>query len=220
MAPQGLKGAEVRFDRITVTGTEDLLMAAVLAEGETVIGNAAREPEVVDLARLLTAMGADIIGEGTSTIRVGGVARLHGAGHTIIADRIEAGTFLIAGALTRGDLLVTGCVPEHLRALIAKLHQAGAEVSEAGSGCLAGARAAPSKERGRDHRGAPGIRHGLAGPVHGVDDAGRGDFLCNRDHFREPLHARAGIVANGREHPAGGPAGHRRRPLQLCRARR
>ena len=94
------------------------------------IDNAAREPEVVDLAALLTKMGASIEGAGTSTIRVRGVARLHGAEHTIIADRIEAGTFLIAGALTRGDLLVTGCDPEHLRALIAKLHQAGAEVTE------------------------------------------------------------------------------------------
>jgi UDP-N-acetylglucosamine 1-carboxyvinyltransferase len=136
VAPAGLKGAQVRFDRITVTGTEDLLMAAVLARGETVIDNAAREPEVVDLARLLTAMGADITGAGTSTMRVGGVANLHGAEHTIIADRIEAGTFLIAGALTRGDLLVTGCVPDHLRALIAKLQQAGAEVSEAGCDAL------------------------------------------------------------------------------------
>ncbi len=136
VAPEGLKGAEVRFDRVTVTGTEDLLMAAVLARGETVIGNAAREPEVVDLARLLTAMGADIAGEGTSTIRIRGVAKLHGAEHTIIADRIEAGTFLIAGALTRGDLLVTGCVADHLRALIAKLHQSGAEVTEDAPGVL------------------------------------------------------------------------------------
>ena len=102
IASQGLKGAEVGFDRITVTGTEDLLMAAVLARGETVINNAAREPEVVDLARLLTSMGADIAGAGTSTIRVRGVTSLHGAEHTIIADRIEAGTFLIAGAITRG----------------------------------------------------------------------------------------------------------------------
>src|SRR5580698_1614397 len=130
IASEGLKGAEVGFDRITVTGTEDLLMAAVLARGQTVINNAAREPEVVDLARLLTSMGADIAGAGTSTIRVRGVTSLHGAEHTIIADRIEAGTFLIAGAISRGDLLITGCVPEHLRALIAKLHQAGAEVSE------------------------------------------------------------------------------------------
>jgi len=131
-APHGLRGAEVHFDRITVTGTEDLMMAAVLAQGETVIDNAAREPEVVDLAGLLTKMGAHIEGAGTSTIRIRGVTRLHGASHTIIPDRIEAGTFLIAGAITRGDLLVTDCAPDHLQALIAKLHQAGAEVAEAG----------------------------------------------------------------------------------------
>jgi len=131
VAPKGLRGANVQFDRISVTGTEDLLMAAVLARGETVIGNAAREPEVADLAALLTRMGAKIEGAGTSTIHVQGVASLTGAEHTIIADRIEAGTFLIAGALTRGDLRIAGCVPEHLRALIAKLQQAGVEVSEA-----------------------------------------------------------------------------------------
>ena len=119
-APHGLHGAHVQFDRITVTGTEDLLMAAVLARGETVIENAAREPEVADLAALLVKMGAHIEGAGTSTIRVQGVRKLGGAEHTIIPDRIEAGTFLIAGALTGGDLIVRGCVPEHLRALIAK----------------------------------------------------------------------------------------------------
>jgi UDP-N-acetylglucosamine 1-carboxyvinyltransferase len=131
-APHGLHGAEITFDRITVTGTEDLLMAAVLASGETVIHNAAREPEVVDLARLLIAMGASIEGAGSSTIRVQGVSKLSGTSgaHSIIADRIETGTFLIAGALTRGDLLITACEPAHLRALIAKLHQAGAEVTE------------------------------------------------------------------------------------------
>jgi UDP-N-acetylglucosamine 1-carboxyvinyltransferase len=130
-APNGLEGAEVSFDRITVTGTEDLLMAAVLAAGETVINNAAREPEVVDLADLLTKMGAGIEGAGTSTIRVKGVQKLHGATHTIIADRIEAGTFLVAGAITKGDLTVTGCAPDHLRALIRKLQDCGAEVTEA-----------------------------------------------------------------------------------------
>jgi UDP-N-acetylglucosamine 1-carboxyvinyltransferase len=129
-APHGLDGAKVHFDRISVTGTEDLLMAAVLARGETVINNAAREPEVVDLAELLTKMGAKIEGAGTSVIKVRGVERLHGAEHAIIADRIETGTFLIAGALTGGDLLVTGCVPGHIRALLAKLDQAGVEVSE------------------------------------------------------------------------------------------
>ena len=136
VAPNGLKGAPVHFDRITVTGTEDVLMAAVLASGETIIDNAAREPEVVDLAALLTAMGASIEGAGTSTIRVRGVASLHGGAHTIIADRIEAGTFLVAGAITRGDVVTAGCVPEHLRALIAKLRECGAEVTEPAPGSL------------------------------------------------------------------------------------
>jgi UDP-N-acetylglucosamine 1-carboxyvinyltransferase len=129
VAPDGLKGAQVVFDRITVTGTEDILMAAVLAEGETLIENAAREPEVVDLAALLTKMGAKIEGAGTSIIRVHGVPKLHGATHEIIADRIEAGTFVIAGAIAGGDLNVTGCVPEHLDALFAKLGEAGVRVS-------------------------------------------------------------------------------------------
>jgi UDP-N-acetylglucosamine 1-carboxyvinyltransferase len=128
-APAGLRGAHVVFDRITVTGTEDLMMAAVLARGETLIGNAAREPEVVDVANLLNAMGARIEGAGTSTIRIEGVARLRGAAHTIIPDRIEAGTFLIAGAITGGDVTVTGCEPEHLQSLFVKLEKAGCEVT-------------------------------------------------------------------------------------------
>ena len=116
-----LEGAEVAFDRITVTGTEDLLMAAVLARGETKtdLANAAREPEAWTWQNP-TRLGANIQGAGTSVIRVQGVAKLHGAAHTIIADRIETGTFLIAGAMTHGNLLLTGCEPEHLRAFIAK----------------------------------------------------------------------------------------------------
>ena len=135
-APGGLKGTLVQFDRITVTGTEDVLMAAVLAEGTTTIQNAAREPEVQDLAELLNKMGARIDGAGSSTIQVHGVAKLHGAEHTIIADRIEAGTFLIAGAMTRGDLLISGCIPAHLDALASKLRQSGAAVSNPGSNAL------------------------------------------------------------------------------------
>jgi UDP-N-acetylglucosamine 1-carboxyvinyltransferase len=130
VAPDGLKGAHVVFDRITVTGTEDILMAAVLAKGETMLENAAREPEVVDLVVLLRKMGAQIEGEGTGMIRVQGVSKLHGATHEIIADRIEAGTFIIAGAITNGELSVTGCVPEHLGALIAKLAEAGVTVTQ------------------------------------------------------------------------------------------
>ena len=129
-APDGLRGGPIHFDRITVTGTEDVLMAAVLARGETVISNAAREPEVQDLAGLLTKMGARIEGAGTSTIRVQGVERLSGADHTIIPDRIEAGTFLLAGAISKGELTIRNCVPEHLTALIVKMKQAGAEVEE------------------------------------------------------------------------------------------
>jgi UDP-N-acetylglucosamine 1-carboxyvinyltransferase len=130
IAEDGLRGATVHFDRITVTGTEDLMMAAVLARGETILRNAAREPEVVDLADLLIKMGAKIEGAGTSTIRIQGVKELGGAEHTIIPDRIEAGTFLVAGAITDGDLTVTRCVPEHVSALVSKLQQAGADVTQ------------------------------------------------------------------------------------------
>ncbi len=129
-APDGLRGATIHFDRITVTGTEDLIMAAVLARGETTLLNAAREPEVSDLCALLSKMGAQIAGAGTSTLRIRGVDKLRGADHTIISDRIEAGTYLVAGAITGGDLKVTKCVPEHLGALIAKLLQAGAEITQ------------------------------------------------------------------------------------------
>ncbi len=120
-----LKGAEIVFDKITVTGTEDLLMAATLADGETVMQNCAREPEVADLADLLNKMGAKIQGAGTSTIHVKGVSKLHGAKHRIIPDRIEAGTFIIAGAMTGGDLKVAGCDPTHLTAVLQKLEEAG-----------------------------------------------------------------------------------------------
>jgi len=120
-----LKGAEIVFDKITVTGTEDLLMAATLAEGETVMQNCAREPEVADLANLLNKMGAKIDGAGTTTIRVKGVNKLHGAKHRIIPDRIEAATFIVAAALTDGDLNVCGCEPDHLGALLQKLQEVG-----------------------------------------------------------------------------------------------
>jgi UDP-N-acetylglucosamine 1-carboxyvinyltransferase len=120
-----LRGAEIVFDKITVTGTEDLLMAATLAEGETVMQNCAREPEVADLADLLNKMGAHIEGAGTPTIRVNGVGKLHGTKHRIIPDRIEAGTFIVAGALTGGDINVAGCEPRHLGALLQKLEEVG-----------------------------------------------------------------------------------------------
>lgn len=120
-----LKGAHIVFDKITVTGTEDLLMAAALADGETLMENCAREPEVQDLAALLVSMGAQIEGAGTATIRVQGVSKLRGTRYRINPDRIEAGTFLIAGAITRGDLTITDCDPSHLGAVISKLQETG-----------------------------------------------------------------------------------------------
>jgi UDP-N-acetylglucosamine 1-carboxyvinyltransferase len=135
-APNGLLGGHIHFDRITVTGTEDLLMAAVLAKGQTIIRNAAREPEVKDVADLLIKMGAKIEGAGTSIINVQGVEKLHGAEHTIIADRIEAGTFLLAAAISQGDVLVTNLVPEHVGSLIMKMEQGGAEFDDSQPGAL------------------------------------------------------------------------------------
>jgi len=123
-----LKGAHIVFEKITVTGTENILMAATLAEGETIIENCAREPEVTDLIHLLRKMGAEIRGDDTSTLRIQGKEKLHGAHHSVIADRIEAGTFLVAGAITGGDLTIAGCAPEHLGAVIAKLEKAGVTV--------------------------------------------------------------------------------------------
>jgi UDP-N-acetylglucosamine 1-carboxyvinyltransferase len=131
-----LHGAHIVFEKITVTGTEDLLMAAVLAEGESLLENCAREPEVTDLAALLTAMGAKIEGAGTSTIRVTGVSRLGGTRYRINPDRIEAGTFLIAGAITGGDLTVADCNPAHLGAVIAKLREVGAVIDAVGTDAL------------------------------------------------------------------------------------
>src|SRR6202030_4658980 len=123
--PDRLKGGDIGFGKITVTRTEDLLMAATLAHGETIMRNCAREPEVADLAELLNKMGAQIEGAGTSTIRVKGVSKLHGAKHRIIPDRIDAATFIIAGAMTAGDLNVAGCDPTHLGALFEKLAEVG-----------------------------------------------------------------------------------------------
>ena len=124
-----LRGATFRFPKITVTGTENILTAAVLAEGETILENCALEPEIPDLAELLIKMGAKIEGHGTPTIRVQGVERLHGATHTIIPDRIEAGTFLVAGAITGGDILLENCEPGHLKAVIDKMRECGVDIT-------------------------------------------------------------------------------------------
>ena len=125
-----LKGGDFTFPKQTVTGTENIMMAACLADGRTTLRNAAREPEIEDLARLLKAMGARIEGAGSDTIVIFGVDELHGATHEVIPDRIEAGTFVIAGAMAGGEVTITDAVPSHLRALLEKLAETGLTVEE------------------------------------------------------------------------------------------
>lgn len=124
-----LIGAHIVFDTVTVTGTENLMMAAALADGETVLENAAREPEVIDVAKFLNSMGANVSGAGTSTIRIQGVERLGGTDHTVLPDRIEAGTYLVGAAVTGGKVRLKKASPQHLEAVIGKLQEAGAEIS-------------------------------------------------------------------------------------------
>ncbi|MDC9719940.1 MAG: UDP-N-acetylglucosamine 1-carboxyvinyltransferase [Gammaproteobacteria bacterium] len=124
-----LKGAHIFFDTVTVTGTENILMAATLADGETVLDNAAREPEVVDLAECLIAMGAKITGHGTDTIRIQGVEKLHGCHYNVLPDRIETGTYLVAAAVTGGRIKVKDTRPNILEAVLSKLEEAGAEIT-------------------------------------------------------------------------------------------
>ena len=135
--PEGLKGAHIRFDFPTVGGTENVLMAACLAEGETVLENVAREPEIVDLANFLNACGARIEGQGTTVIRVQGVERLHGCEYAVMPDRIEAGTFLIAAGVTGGELLLKNCPVDDMSAVVDKLRSAGMVIEETPEGVLA-----------------------------------------------------------------------------------
>jgi len=152
-----LRGAVFTFDGQTVTGTENVMMAAALAEGETVLRNCAREPEVKDLADALVAMGARIAGAGTDEIHVAGVEALRPVNHTVIADRIEAGTFAVAGALPGNDVTVRGCAPAHLEALVEKLRGVGADVAEVSGGLrvVGDGRPRPVDVRTAPHPGFP-----------------------------------------------------------------
>lgn len=127
-APNGLKSAHIYFDYPSVGATENAMMAAALVRGDTVLENVAREPEIVDLANLLTKMGAKVVGAGTGVIRIRGAGELQGTSHTVIPDRIEAGTYMTAAAITKGDVILENVVPEHLTAVIAKLREIGAHV--------------------------------------------------------------------------------------------
>lgn len=199
-----LKGAEIIFDKITVTGTEDLLMAAALAEGETVMRNCAREPEVGDLADLLNKMGARIEGAGSSTITVKGVEKLHGAKHRIIPDRIEAATFIIAGALTGGDLNVGNCDPGHLESLLKKLSQAGVKTSQAGD-CIRVMGDAPLRAADIDTEEYPGFATdmqaqymALATQAEGTSTITENIFENRFMHAQELVRMGANIKIEGR----------------------
>jgi UDP-N-acetylglucosamine 1-carboxyvinyltransferase len=208
-----LRGAHLVFDKITVTGTEDLLMAAVLAEGETLMENCAREPEVPDLAALLTAMGANIEGAGTSTIRVQGVTRLHGARYRINPDRIEAGTFLVAGAITGGDLIVANCNPAHLRAVIAKLEEAGVRVDILGPDVVrvrAGERLRAADISTEEYPGFPTDMQAqymaLATQAEGVSVVKENIFENRFMHVQELVRMGANIKVDGSMATVRGPA--------------
>ncbi|GAD16020.1 UDP-N-acetylglucosamine 1-carboxyvinyltransferase [Lentilactobacillus otakiensis] len=133
-APDGLTGAEIYLDFPSVGATQNIMMAATLAQGRTVIQNAAREPEIVDLANVLNKMGGKVVGAGTEQIRIEGVPELHGTEHAVVQDRIEAGTFMIAAAVTRGDVMIDGAIPEHNKPLILKMREMGVTIDESDDG--------------------------------------------------------------------------------------
>ncbi|MGI8555235.1 MAG: UDP-N-acetylglucosamine 1-carboxyvinyltransferase, partial [Pyrinomonadaceae bacterium] len=154
-APHGrLVGADISFEKVTVTGTENIIMAAALAKGKTTIHNAAREPEILDLANLLNKMGARIEGAGSEKIEIEGVENLSGAEHTIIPDRIETGTFIVAAAITQGELEISNCEPLHLRAVIEKFRETGVEIEELNQNSLR-VKCHPQGLRGRSVTTAP-----------------------------------------------------------------
>ncbi|MGA3159681.1 MAG: UDP-N-acetylglucosamine 1-carboxyvinyltransferase [Terracidiphilus sp.] len=208
-----LHGAHIVFDKITVTGTEDLLMAAVLANGETLMENCAREPEVADLAALIASMGAKIEGAGTSTIRVQGVSRLHGARYRINPDRIEAGTFLIAGAITGGDLTVADCNPAHLSAVINKLQEAGARVEILGADSVrvrSGGKLRAADISTEEYPGFPTDMQAqfmaLATQAEGVSMVHENIFENRFMHVQELARMGANIKVEGRTATVRGPA--------------
>jgi UDP-N-acetylglucosamine 1-carboxyvinyltransferase len=199
-----LHGARLFTDMVTVTGTENLMMAAALAEGETVIENAAREPEVVDLANCLVSMGARISGAGTDVIRIQGVERLHGATHRVMPDRIETGTYLCAAAAAGGEIRLTGTSAGYLDAVVDKLMDAGCDIrTEKSPSFEAIVLRAPERLKAVSIRTAPypafPDRH--AGSVHG--DQYRGRRHCNhpRDDLRKSIHACRRAGTTGRRHP-------------------
>ncbi|WP_127082835.1 UDP-N-acetylglucosamine 1-carboxyvinyltransferase [Dulcicalothrix desertica] len=182
-----LKGAKIYLDSPSVGATETLMMAATLADGETLIENAAREPEVVDLANFCKSMGAKIQGAGTSTITIVGVEKLHSTDYTVIPDRIEAGTFLTAGAITRSDLLLSPVVPEHLLPVIAKLREMGVPIIEEGTNSLRIKPADALKAADIETLPHPGFPTDMQAPFMSLMAVADGDSLINETVFENRL---------------------------------
>lgn len=182
-----LKGAKIYLDIASVGATETLMMAATLAEGETIIENAAREPEVVDLANFCIAMGAKIQGAGTSTITIVGVPQLHSAEYNIIPDRIEAGTFLVAAAITRSELTLSPVVPEHLTPIIAKLGEIGVSIIEEAPNCLRTLRAETLKATDIETLPHPGFPTDMQAPFMALLTLAEGDSVINESVFENRL---------------------------------
>lgn len=182
-----LKGAKIYLDTPSVGATETLMMAATLADGETIIENAAREPEVVDLANFCIAMGAKIEGAGTSTITIVGVPQLHSTEYSIIPDRIEAGTFLIAAAITRSELTLSPVVPEHLTPIIAKLQEIGVDIIEEAPNCLRTLSAETLRAADIETLPHPGFPTDMQAPFMALLTLAEGDSLINESVFENRL---------------------------------
>lgn len=182
-----LKGAKIYLDTPSVGATETLMMAATLADGETVLENAAREPEVVDLANFCKAMGANIQGAGTSTITIVGVPKLHSVDYSIIPDRIEAGTFLVAGAVTRSELILSPVVPDHLIPVIAKLRDIGVPIIEEAPDCLRILPAETLRATDIDTLPHPGFPTDMQAPFMALLTLAEGDSIINESVFENRL---------------------------------
>ena len=214
-----LRGAHIHLDFPSVGATEHLMMVAASADGATIIENAAREPEIVDLAQALQSMGAHIAGAGEATIRVEGVEHLHGMDHAVVPDRIEAGTFLIAGAMTGGDVVVRGARAEHLQMLVIQAARGGRR-DRRGGRLDARARSATAARGRHQDTTLSGVSHRPAGADDGGDDYGGGLQRGHREHLREPLHARERVQPARRGHRAGGSQRRRARRARSSAARR
>jgi UDP-N-acetylglucosamine 1-carboxyvinyltransferase len=182
-----LKGAKIYLDTPSVGATETLMMAATLADGETIIENAAREPEVVDLANFCKAMGANIQGAGTSTITIVGVPKLHSVDYSIIPDRIEAGTFLVAGAVTRSEFTLSPVVPDHLIPVLAKLRDIGVSIIEEAPDCLRILPAETLRATDIDTLPHPGFPTDMQAPFMALLTLAEGDSIINESVFENRL---------------------------------